>query len=266
MRRQVVIGFIGTQLDGTSGGAGRWEKWRPTVSLVQHEDLVVDRLELLHAPASAALAEVVRRDIASVSPETEVRLVALDIRDPWDFGEMYGVLYDWVRGYRFDTEGERYWAHITTGTHVAQICLFLMVEARFLPGVLLQTSPPQRQRRDAAGHYELIDLDLSRYDALAQRFSRERHDAVDFLKGGIATRNARFNALIEEIERVAVRSRAPILLSGPTGAGKSLCFQLPALELEGTTVVVSPLIALMKDQALALSASTTCRAPAASFC
>ena len=47
-------------------------------------------------------------------------------------------------------------------------------------------------------------------------------DAVSFLKSGIATRNARFNALIEEIERVAVRSKAPVLLTGPTGAGKSM--------------------------------------------
>ncbi|PXO04976.1 sigma 54-interacting transcriptional regulator, partial [Salmonella enterica] len=41
------------------------------------------------------------------------------------------------------------------------------------------------------------------------------------LKSGIATRNPCFNRMIEQIERVAMRSRSPILLNGPTGAGKS---------------------------------------------
>ena len=56
---------------------------------------------------------------------------------------------------------------------------------------------------------------------LARRFSQARDDALEFLKSGIPTRNRAFNRLIEEIERVAVRSQAPILLTGPTGAGKS---------------------------------------------
>ncbi len=56
-----------------------------------------------------------------------------------------------------------------------------------------------------------------------------------------------------EAVRSAMEGR-DVLAVMPTGSGKSLCFQLPALELVGTTVVVSPLIALMKDQADALAA------------
>ena len=153
--------------------------------------------------------------------ETEVVRHSLDIKDAWDFEDVYGVLFDFAKRYPFDPDHEDYWIHITTGTHVVQICLFLMTEARFFPGRLVQTSPPRRQGAKDPGTYALIDLDLSRYDQIAQRFSREQAEGVAFLKSGIATRNARFNTMIDEIERVAIKSRSPMLLMGPTGAGKS---------------------------------------------
>ena len=65
---------------------------------------------------------------------------------------------------------------------------------------------------------------------------------------------ASFRPLQEEIIRTALEGRDVFALL-PTGGGKSLCFQLPALARPGLTVVVSPLIALMKDQVDALQAS-----------
>lgn len=63
-----------------------------------------------------------------------------------------------------------------------------------------------------------------------------------------------FRPLQEDIIQDALAGRDVFVLL-PTGGGKSLCFQLPALIREGLTVVVSPLIALMKDQVDALQAN-----------
>src|SRR3954464_4235783 len=63
-----------------------------------------------------------------------------------------------------------------------------------------------------------------------------------------------FRPLQREIVQDALAGRDVFALM-PTGGGKSLCFQLPALLRNGLTVVVSPLISLMKDQVDALQAS-----------
>ena len=224
MKKTVVIGLIGAVMD-TGGGPERWQRWRPTVDLCRHEDLVVDRIELLCARKFTKLAEQLTADITSVSPETTVRTHFVELQDPWDFQEVYTALHDFTRHYPFNPEKEDYLVHITTGTHVAQICLFLLTEAHYLPAKLIQTAPPRGgggHKKGEPGTYSIIDLDLSKYDAIASRFHQEQTESLSFLKSGIDTRNAEFNALIEQIERVAIASKAPLLLMGPTGSGKSL--------------------------------------------
>jgi transcriptional regulatory protein RtcR len=215
---KVVLGLLGTTLDAGTAPK-RWDRWRPTVALFQHPDLVLERLELLHPPSHTTLAQRVAEDVRSVSPGTEVRLRPIAFGDPWDFEQVYGTLHDFARDYPFDPDREDYLVHITTGTHVAQICLFLLAETRHLPARLVQTSP---SREGIEGSYSIVDLDLSKYDRLAARFRKEQREGLSALKGGIDTRNAAFNRLIERIERVAVASKDPVLLEGPTGAGKSL--------------------------------------------
>ena len=224
-KKQVAVSFLGTVLD-SGFGQGRWQKWRPNVAMNQRHDFHLDRMELFYAEKYRDLADHVKADIQQVSPHTVVNLVPMELENPWDFSEVYTKLHDWAAGYTFDTEEETYLTHITTGTHVAQICLFLLVESRQIPGVLLQTAPPKNQRRSMGkgdiGGYEIIDLDLARYDVLAERLAAVRDDAVRYLKSGISTQNAAFNRMIAEIEQVALHSPSPILLSGPTGAGKSM--------------------------------------------
>ena len=216
----VVIGLLGTQLDGGTKPE-RWEKWRPTVSLFQREEFLVSRLELIVDPKFQTLCETVVADIQQVSPESVVRTHAVSFRDAWNLEEVYGKLLDFAKGYAFNPEAEDYLIHITTGTHVAQICLFLLTESRYLPGRLIQSSPPDRRRPDEPGEFQIIDLDLSKYDKLASRFASEQQEGTSFLKSGIETRSTKFNQLIEQIERVAIASTEPLLLIGPTGAGKS---------------------------------------------
>lgn len=140
-KRRVVIGVLGTVLDKRGKRANRLKKWRPTVGLCQQPDFPIDRLELIHQPRDTGMCQQLAEDISLLSPHTEVRPHAIPITDPWDFEEVYAAFLDFATHYTFDTENEEYMVHITTGTHVAQICWFLLTEARYLPASLLQTGP-----------------------------------------------------------------------------------------------------------------------------
>lgn len=212
--RNVVIGFLGTQLD-----AGKRRAWRPSVQLCVHPGLAVDRLELIHDQRHHHLACNVAAAVGQVSPVTEVRLVRIDMADPWDFQEVYGKLYDFAARYGFDEDRERYHVHLTTGTHVAQICWFLLTESRHVPARLVQTGPP-RGAATPNGTLDIIDLDLARYNALQRRFEAAAREHSALLLGG-ETASPAMAALAERLDLAATASAAPILLVGEPGTGKS---------------------------------------------
>ena len=221
----VAISVLGTEKDAHGGpGPSRWDTWRPNIGLVQQGTLPITELHLIFSKEHMKLAERIRLDIQSVSPKTKVILDNINLRNPWDFEEVYGKFYDYAKQPCFHEEKTQYYIHMSTGSHVEQICLFLLAESRHLPAKLVQTTPKEghvRHSTDTKGTITVIDLDLSRYDKLAKRFEVERQDDLSFLKQGIDTRNAAFNKLIETIERVAVRTADRFLLTGPTGAGKT---------------------------------------------
>jgi transcriptional regulatory protein RtcR len=213
----VLIGMLGSRLDHGGLGKRRWDKWRPTVGLLMQPDFPVDELLLMHLPEDKQLLDLTLADMAEVSPNTKVTTFEIACEDAWDFEQVYSCIHDVAVSQSFDAEQHDYFVNITTGTHVAQICMYLLTEAHYFPGKLIQASPAEELR----GTYHVIDLDLSRYDQIASRFAKESSDAVTYLKSGIQTRNQAFNDLIQQLEQVSIKSTAPVLLNGPTGAGKS---------------------------------------------
>lgn len=216
-KKTTVIGFLGTTLD-KGFNESRWHRWRPTLSLLMHDELKIDELILLHDREHHRLFKLICDDAKQLSPDTKVIGERVSIKDPWDFAEMYGVLYDFIKSYPFDNNTE-YLLHITTGTHVAQICWYLLIDAHYLPAKIIQSSPANHKKPD--GTYRIIDLDLSKYNNLKIRFDKEQSNNWQTLKANIETLNPNYNKLIAQIEKVAIRSHSPILLMGATGVGKS---------------------------------------------
>lgn len=238
----IVISILGQKLDNVGYGQNRWFRWRPTMSLLMHHDFQVDELVLLYQEDETKLLDMTIKDAEELCLNIKITPYKVSYDDPWDLEQVYSQLYGFAEDYPFKREQNNYYFHITTGTHVAQICIYLLTEANYFPGKLIQSSP---NKRGPQGEFRTINLDLSRYDQIASRFHKESQESISHLKSGIETKNTDYNELITEIENVAVRSTAPILITGPTGVGKSQLakniyeLKRQRLQLEGKLIEVN---------------------------
>ncbi len=218
---RVIYSIVGQRLDKASKRRGAYEKrferrWRPTVSLAQMAN--VAEIHLLY-DNEESLAEEVKEDILTLNSNVRVFLHQVEFADPWELAQAHLTLVDFVEkeAASFKPDHE-YLFHITTGTHIQQICIYKLVEGHYFPGKILQTAPSEK---GGEARFQIIDLDLSKYDAVAERVRRQKEAEENDLKRGIPTLNLKFNQMIEEVEIISRRSPYPILLMGPTGAGKS---------------------------------------------
>lgn len=219
-KKKVVIGFLGPTLD-RGLRKRRWNRWRPTVGVFQQDEIQVDRFEHLYQERFSTLRETIEDDIHRVSSSTLIRSHKVNFDNPWDFEEVYNKLFSWAKTYDFKINKEDYYFHITTGSHVMQICFFLLTESRYFPGQLIQSHPPKDRANDTRGTVSIIDLDLSKYDKISARLLQQQEYEIATLKSGIETKNKGFNKLIREIEYISLNSNSPLLISGSTGTGKS---------------------------------------------
>lgn len=224
----VLIGFIDGRLE-PGGARHRWEAWHQCMALAQREQVQVTRMELLHTRGQGALAERIRTDIAGAAPRVQVSLTPIDLPDMAELRAVQEALREWARSYPFDPQREQYWTPLCSDLQVAQLGLCLLLESPVIRGVMLQDST---QGSTAVGA-KLVRLDDGCAPEAAPRRNGTSHSPapspapgptpVQAIGGGaFITRNARFAGMIEQIERVAMRSRAPVLLIGPTGVGKSM--------------------------------------------
>jgi transcriptional regulatory protein RtcR len=206
-----IFTLVGGKIDDFETEEERHKKWRPTLGLAKY--FRPARIHLITIPKFAAVAQRIVEDMPRYSPETEVIVHLLPSDPAWDLEENFAAVDDVAAACGLDPEKEDILAHFTAGNYVWQTGLFAAVEAGIVPGKLVLTNN--------WGKVTVVDLRQARFDRLARRFERLLARNYASLKHGIATRNARYNALIAELETVLEVRPAPILLTGPTGAGKT---------------------------------------------
>ena len=216
--KHVVLSILGTRKDDPDENSS--DEWSPSVAIVQNESMLhVDEYHLVYNTDFRDLAEKVQRRIESASVTTEVYLDEIALDDPWNFDEVSVKFFDYVRRSCFHRDNTEYYVHINTGTNVERICLFWLVYSNYIKARLIQFTTEQDDK--TKHELKIIDLNISGNTALTRRINTMSLEGVTFLKDDIQTRNKTYNDTIDELERLVLKTSDPILITGPTGAGKT---------------------------------------------
>lgn len=222
-----LIAFLGIQKDSRGTNKRRWESFRPSVSICMHEDLKIKNYYILYQEKFQYQLELLTNDIKKVSPETNIIPVEINFTDPYDPLEALEKQLEFVSSL---DDKEKYTINITTGTHTNQIAWFKLVENNFIDAKLIQNFTVSKRKKQelgmsdkeySRGYYKIIDFKLEKYDRYFTLLNDSKIKSEDFLKSGIQTFNSRYNEMISMIERISIKSNDPLLIDGPSGAGKT---------------------------------------------
>ena len=222
-----LIAFLGVQKDNRGLDNRRWERFRPSVSICMHDDLVIDNYYIIYQGKFKRQLDFLAKDIKKVSPNTNIIPVEMNFTDPFDPLEALEKQLEFVSSL---DDKDSYIINITTGTHTNQLAWFKLVENNFIDAKLIQNFSVSKRKKEennlsdeeyVRGYYKLIDFKLERYDRYFTLLSEVSKSSEDFLKLGINTLNQKYNEMISMIERIAVKNNHPILIDGPSGAGKT---------------------------------------------
>lgn len=206
-KKSVVFSFLGIEKDQKES------TFRPNIELCEQKELTIDMLYLFHEEANLQFGEEIKAEIKKINNNVCVHLTQLE-RKVYNLESTFYVLKEFFKNYPFKHSHERYYLHLGTGTHIERGCFFLWATQKQMRFILLQN------RKDNG--ISEIDPNSEAYTFIYQPIvitSQEKR--LKTLKQGIQTQNIDFNNLIEEIENIAAISPYPILLTGPTGAGKT---------------------------------------------
>lgn len=219
VKKNIVFGLFAYRVDGGLGPE-RHTRWRPLLHLCGRSDMAIDTLYLFAQDNLEKHLTLLREDLNALAPKMYLTVLS-DGHAAETFEDFYLIFYRYFKQFRFDFEHTDYYLYFPPGIfpHVS-LAIMDVVRTLWLPFRIIQVYQYGKNEQEKS---KLSIFSLNVQEALRQNMEEDQQRLADqdYLKGGVITRNTAYNRLIARLEHIILHSRAPVLLSGESGVGKS---------------------------------------------